>query len=132
MHVDSIDYETHCKTLASCLGVLKEWSDNNPDHIPLILRVELKLETMIETLERGDQTAAQTVLTEVEEANGVRPGNKYWMSQVWLVQIFARHCGVVAFLALLAIASALHHTHLRHGINSGCFPTCSQKSNVCF
>lgn len=74
MHVDSIDYETHCKTLASCLGVLKEWSDNNPYHIPLILRLELKLETMIETLERGDQTAAQTVLTEVEEANGNTPG----------------------------------------------------------
>lgn len=67
-HVDNIDYETHCKTLESCLGVLKTWSDNNPGHIPLILRLELKLETMIETLERADQEAAAFVNEELQQA----------------------------------------------------------------
>jgi hypothetical protein len=72
MHVDNIDYETNCKTLESCLAVLKSWSDNNPGHIPLIIRLELKLETMIETLERSDQEAAATVMTEVQDAAAVR------------------------------------------------------------
>lgn len=66
MHIDNIDYETHCKTLGSCLGVIKEWSDNNPEHIPIILRLELKLSTMIELLERSDPEAADTVASELQ------------------------------------------------------------------
>lgn len=77
MHVDNIDYETHCKTLESCLGTIKAWSDSNPGHIPIILRLELKLATMIEELELRDQNAANTVISELQTAAEVRISTPY-------------------------------------------------------
>jgi hypothetical protein len=68
MHVDNIDYESHCKKFTDCLAIVRDWSDANPSHIPLILRVEMKLSTMIETLEQADAEAAATLNSEVVKA----------------------------------------------------------------
>ena len=32
LHVQEINFETHCFTFEACLTTLKEWSDENPDH----------------------------------------------------------------------------------------------------
>eukprot|EP00892_Ulva_mutabilis_P005148 jgi/Ulvmu1/3004/UM015_0044.1 len=73
MHIDNVDYETHCKTLTGCLADIKQWSDSNPTHIPLLLRVELKRETVIETLEREDPAAAAIVLERLLELQPSNP-----------------------------------------------------------
>ena len=42
MHTQDFDYETNCLTLASCLGEIDTWSAANPNHLPIVVLVELK------------------------------------------------------------------------------------------
>jgi hypothetical protein len=42
MHVPDYDYETHHFLFTDVLQELKNWSDNNPEHEPLFVMVELK------------------------------------------------------------------------------------------
>ncbi len=41
-HVPDIDFRSHCLTFIGCLTAIKEWSDENPDHIPLIITINPK------------------------------------------------------------------------------------------
>lgn len=43
-HVDTVDALSTCAALAACLGVLREWSDANPAHLPLVVLIEPKTE----------------------------------------------------------------------------------------
>lgn len=42
LHIPFLDEGTTCRALTDCLGVLKGWSDANPDHHPLFVLVEVK------------------------------------------------------------------------------------------
>jgi len=53
LHVQEIDFETHCFTFEACLTTLKEWSDDNPDHIPVTVMVEAKEEVIPDPLDLG-------------------------------------------------------------------------------
>ena len=44
LHVQDLDFETHCLTFVACLTSLKEWSDSNPGHVPITVMVEAKEE----------------------------------------------------------------------------------------
>jgi hypothetical protein len=41
-HVQLIDDQSSCPTLTGCLTVLREWSDDNPAHLPLLVMIEPK------------------------------------------------------------------------------------------
>ena len=42
IHIQDIDFRSTCPTLIGCLGELRTWSDANPDHLPVIINLELK------------------------------------------------------------------------------------------
>ncbi len=42
LHVQEVDYETSCLTFVACLMQVKEWSDDNPGHLPIMILVEAK------------------------------------------------------------------------------------------
>lgn len=42
MHVADIDFRSHCLTLGHALRELRAWSELNPDHLPVIVTVNLK------------------------------------------------------------------------------------------
>jgi len=42
LHIQDIDFRTHCLTLEECLLQVKDWSDMNPDHLPIAILVEAK------------------------------------------------------------------------------------------
>ncbi len=42
LHVADLDYNTTCVELTTCLRQVKAWSDGNPDHVPLLVMLELK------------------------------------------------------------------------------------------
>jgi len=42
LHSQDIDPRTHCKTFISCLQQIDAWSLANPDHVPLLILVNLK------------------------------------------------------------------------------------------
>lgn len=44
-HIADIDYETHHYTFVEVLQVIKQWSDANPNHLPLFINVEAKSST---------------------------------------------------------------------------------------
>lgn len=46
LHVQDIDFETHCLTFKACLTTLKGWSDGNPGHIPITVMIEAKEEAI--------------------------------------------------------------------------------------
>jgi len=41
-HTQDIDFRSTCLTLALCLAAIQEWSDANPDHLPIMVLLELK------------------------------------------------------------------------------------------
>jgi hypothetical protein len=42
MHIPDFDYNTNCDTFVVCLQQVKTWSDENPDHVPIAINLELK------------------------------------------------------------------------------------------
>jgi hypothetical protein len=42
LHIQGLDFETHCLTFEICLATLKEWSDANPNHLPITVMIEAK------------------------------------------------------------------------------------------
>ncbi|MEQ8839729.1 MAG: Ca2+-dependent phosphoinositide-specific phospholipase C [Acidimicrobiales bacterium] len=46
LHTQDFDFGTNCLTLQLCLGEIAAWSDANPDHLPLMIMIELKEESV--------------------------------------------------------------------------------------
>lgn len=42
-HVADLDFRSQCPTLRTCLTILKQWSDSEPDHSPVFILLEPKL-----------------------------------------------------------------------------------------
>ena len=42
LHVQDIDFRSHCLLLSDCLEELVEWSENHPDHLPIIVSFNAK------------------------------------------------------------------------------------------
>jgi len=42
LHTQDFDFETNCLTLQLCLGEVAAWSDANPDHLPVMIMIEIK------------------------------------------------------------------------------------------
>lgn len=42
LHIPDIDFRSHCLTFKACLGEVKEWSQANPDHLPIIITINPK------------------------------------------------------------------------------------------
>ena len=51
LHIKDVDYQTHYLTFKESLIALRQWSDANPNHLPIFINVEPKLEGP------GDQSA---------------------------------------------------------------------------
>lgn len=45
-HVQDIDFRSHCLRLRDCLSEIKQWSDSNPHHIPLIITLNTKTDKL--------------------------------------------------------------------------------------
>ena len=41
-HIQVIDMETSCTSLRACLREIRQWSDRNPDHVPIWISFNLK------------------------------------------------------------------------------------------
>lgn len=46
LHTQDFDFETNCLTLQLCLGEIARWSDANPDHVPVMILIEIKEESV--------------------------------------------------------------------------------------
>ena len=46
MHVQDIDFRSHCFTLRQGLTILQNWSDSHPGHLPIIITMNAKDEVM--------------------------------------------------------------------------------------
>ncbi len=42
LHIKDVDYNTHYYTFKQSLTALKNWSENNPNHLPLFINIETK------------------------------------------------------------------------------------------
>jgi len=42
LHVQDIDFRSHCLTLKTCLEQIRRWSSENPQHLPLIITINPK------------------------------------------------------------------------------------------
>jgi hypothetical protein len=50
-HIQDIDYESTCLTLVACLSEIEQWSSSNPDHLPVMVMVETKTDSLTEGAE---------------------------------------------------------------------------------
>lgn len=41
LHIQDIDFISNCQVFVNCLSEMKTWSDKNPDHLPVIINLEL-------------------------------------------------------------------------------------------
>lgn len=53
LHVQDLDFETTCTTFVSCLTAVRDWSDANPNHLPIAVLVELKDDPIPDPLNLG-------------------------------------------------------------------------------
>lgn len=58
LHVQDYDFETSCLTLVSCLEIVRDWSDANPDHLPLMIMIEAKDDRIEDAAAGGDVSLA--------------------------------------------------------------------------
>ena len=72
LHIQEIDYDTTCFTLTSCLQQVKDFSDANPRHLPIMILVEAKDEAIEDPLNLGfsiplpfDAAALDTIDAEI-------------------------------------------------------------------
>jgi hypothetical protein len=42
LHIQDLDFRTHCYTLRDCLTEVRDWSDAHPDHLPLAISFNAK------------------------------------------------------------------------------------------
>ncbi|MEX2326178.1 MAG: phosphatidylinositol-specific phospholipase C1-like protein [Pseudomonadales bacterium] len=42
LHVQDIDFRSHCLTFRDCLGQIVTWSDANPEHLPIFITINAK------------------------------------------------------------------------------------------
>lgn len=50
LHVQDVDYRSTCLTLIRCLEEVRTWSLANPDHVPIMVMIEVKDENLPDTL----------------------------------------------------------------------------------
>ena len=67
LHVQDVDFETHCLTFDACLTMLKEWSDSNRGHVPITVMVEAKEEVISDPLDLGFTIPLEFGREEVDE-----------------------------------------------------------------
>jgi hypothetical protein len=48
LHTQDYDYETTCLTLVACLAEIEAWSGDNPDHLPVMVMIEIKTQSVPE------------------------------------------------------------------------------------
>lgn len=65
LHLDNIDFETTCKTMAACLEALRAWSDSHPQHLPITIKLEIKTDALRDNFEPA----------QLENVNDVIAGN---------------------------------------------------------
>jgi hypothetical protein len=42
LHIQELDFRSHCLTLQRCLQAVRQWSEAHPNHVPLIITVEAR------------------------------------------------------------------------------------------
>lgn len=42
LHIADVDWRTRCVSLDDCLAAVRDWSDANPGHLPVMINLELK------------------------------------------------------------------------------------------
>jgi len=50
-HIQDVDYNSTCLTLVACLGEIEAWSSEHPDHLPIMVMIETKTQTVQEGAE---------------------------------------------------------------------------------
>ena len=73
LHTQDFDFETNCLTLQLCLAEIADWSDANPDHVPVMIMIEIKEESVPEAardagVELPDLPIEWTIPVETTEA----------------------------------------------------------------
>ncbi len=46
LHVQDIDYRSNCPRFADCLAEIRAWSKANPDHLPILILINLKEDSL--------------------------------------------------------------------------------------
>ena len=52
-HIQEVDYRSRCLTFVLCLTELDEWSQDNPDHLPIVIHLEVKDGAIADPLNLG-------------------------------------------------------------------------------
>jgi calcium-dependent phosphoinositide phospholipase C len=53
LHIQDLDFQTHCLTFTSCLEQLAAWSDEHPKHLPILVMLETKQDPIPDPLGLG-------------------------------------------------------------------------------
>jgi Phosphoinositide phospholipase C, Ca2+-dependent len=63
MHVQDLDYRSNCQPFIACLGIVRDWSEAHPGHLPIFILIETK-----EGRERDYMTPTEPFTSEVFDA----------------------------------------------------------------
>jgi len=79
MHMADLDFRSNCWSLLSCFSEMKYWSDVHPDHVPIILMIEVK------------EGAAAPLSPDYKPANVLKFDTKAWAAlEAEILSVFPR------------------------------------------
>jgi hypothetical protein len=53
LHIQDLDFETHCLSFVACLEAIRGWSRQHPTHVPLMIMIEAKQDPIDDPLGLG-------------------------------------------------------------------------------
>jgi hypothetical protein len=53
LHIQDLDFETHCLSFVACLEAIRGWSREHPTHVPLMIMIEAKQDPIDDPLGLG-------------------------------------------------------------------------------
>lgn len=66
LHQVDVDFRTSCLTLVACLTEIETWSSDNPDHVPIMIMIETKQQSLAEATQgQVDSSSLGVELTDV-------------------------------------------------------------------
>jgi len=75
-HVPHVDFETTCRRFVDCLARIRDWSDDHPRHVPIVLLLEVKDEPDVMAFSSAPAIDGAALDRLDEEIRSVLPGGR--------------------------------------------------------
>lgn len=64
-HLPALDTQSSCKLFSDCIGLVKSWSDQHPQHVPIFILIQVRVKGQEEPVSGGAKEAGEKLDEEI-------------------------------------------------------------------